>query len=60
MLADSEPETDDMEGPERIAERLRDAVIALGGAAAGGDSRGGPPKVAADRQNSTEAVRAQR
>ena len=60
MLADSEPETDDMEGPERIAERLRDAVIALGGAAAGGDSRGGPPKAAADRPNSTEAVRAQR
>jgi long-chain acyl-CoA synthetase len=31
MLADSEPETDDMEGPERIAEHLRDAVVALGG-----------------------------
>jgi long-chain acyl-CoA synthetase len=32
MLADSEPESDDMEGPERIASRLRDAVAALGAA----------------------------
>jgi long-chain acyl-CoA synthetase len=41
MLAESEPEGDDMEGPERIAERLRDAVIALGGADSGkGDSDG--------------------
>ncbi|HEX5080329.1 MAG TPA: AMP-binding protein [Geminicoccaceae bacterium] len=30
MLADSEPDSDDMDGSERIAERLRDAVIALG------------------------------
>ena len=30
MLADSAPGTGDMEGPERIAERLRDAVVALG------------------------------
>ena len=30
MLADSEPESDDMDGSERIASRLRDAVIALG------------------------------
>jgi long-chain acyl-CoA synthetase len=41
MLADSAPETDDMEGPERIAERLRDAVIALG------PPEGGPPKALA-------------
>jgi hypothetical protein len=38
MLAESEPEGDDMEGPERIAGRLRDAVIALGGVASGADS----------------------
>jgi long-chain acyl-CoA synthetase len=42
MLADSEPETDDMEGPERIAERLRDAVIALGPR-----ESDGPPKAVA-------------
>jgi long-chain acyl-CoA synthetase len=40
MLADSEPETDDMEGPERIAERLRDAVVALGGSPAGSGASG--------------------
>jgi hypothetical protein len=49
-----------MEGPERIAERLRDAVIALGGSAVGGDPGGGPPKVAASRPGSTEPVHAHR
>jgi long-chain acyl-CoA synthetase len=43
MLADSEPESDDMEGPERIAERLRETVVALGGA----DSGEGTPKAEA-------------
>jgi long-chain acyl-CoA synthetase len=33
QLADSEPESDDMDGPERIAERLREAVVALGNGA---------------------------
>jgi long-chain acyl-CoA synthetase len=44
LLADSEPETDDMDGPERIAERLHDAVLALG-APPGADSGTGTPKI---------------
>ena len=44
LLADSEPETDDMDGPERIAARLHDAVAALG-APPGADPGMGPPKV---------------
>ena len=51
MLADSEPETDDMEGPERIAERLREAVAALGGAAAAPPSISDRPKVAAGERD---------
>jgi long-chain acyl-CoA synthetase len=43
LLADSEPETDDMDGPERIAERLHDAVAALGDDAGAG-SRAALPK----------------
>jgi long-chain acyl-CoA synthetase len=53
MLADSEPETDDMEGPERIAERLREAVAALGEAAPSVDSIDDPPKVAAGGSKSS-------
>jgi long-chain acyl-CoA synthetase len=45
MLADSEPESDDMDGSERIAERLRDAVIALGGPDSGADSANGPSRL---------------
>jgi 1-acyl-sn-glycerol-3-phosphate acyltransferase len=44
LLADSEPETDDMDGPERIAARLHDAVAALG-APPGADPGTGPPKI---------------
>jgi long-chain acyl-CoA synthetase len=39
QLADSEPEGDDADGPERIAERLREAVVALGA-----ESRAALPK----------------
>ncbi|MGH6919529.1 MAG: AMP-binding protein [Geminicoccaceae bacterium] len=51
MLADSEPASDDMEGPERIALRLRDAVIALGGAEADAESGNEPSKAAAGGPN---------
>ena len=46
LLADSEPENDDMEGPERIASHLRDAVVALGA-----DSRVALPKAGAGGPN---------
>jgi long-chain acyl-CoA synthetase len=51
MLADSEPEADDMEGFERIAGRLRDAVVALGGPESGAALSGGAPKAYADGPN---------